>query len=168
VIKGGLGDTDAPGSAMGLQPRRNVHAVTVKAVSSSITSPRLMPMRNCILRDCGNPGYGLELLLHRTAALHRIHHAGEFARRLSPGEPTIRPRCCWIRSDMTFCTSPGSAGLLPHHPHEAAVPTASALRMAASLRLKSCGHDIASYRPLGRQGALNHLSLKHSPTMWNC
>ena len=85
VLKGGLGDADPAGVRQGFQPRRDVHPVTVDAVSLLDDIPQVDPdaeLHSPVLGELGVAG--LDLLLHRHPALDRIHDAGKLGKDIIP------------------------------------------------------------------------------------
>ncbi len=104
---------------------------------SSITSPRLIPMRNCILRATGSSVLR-DSISFWTATAHWAASTtlANSARTLSPGESTIRPRCCSIRSAMIsryLVIVPTVAA--SSSPIRRLYPATSALKIAVSLLL---------------------------------
>ena len=86
VLEGGLGDADPTGVRQGFQARRDVHPVTVDAVSLLDHIPQVDPdaeLHSPVLGQLGVAGF--DLLLHRHPALDRIHHTGKLGQDIIPG-----------------------------------------------------------------------------------
>ena len=85
MLEGGLGDADPAGVRQGFQARRDVHPVTVDAVSLLDDIPQVDPdaeLHPPVLWKFGVAGFNL--LLHRHPALDRIHDAGKLREDIVP------------------------------------------------------------------------------------
>jgi hypothetical protein len=136
LVVGGTGEADAAALGEALEARGDVDTVTVQPRPSTMTSPRLMPIRNriwrasgsSVLRSCSVRWISTALSTASTTLVNS-------ARTLSPGASTTRPpwrltaEAMTSRYSVMAWTVAVSSALINR-----LYPSTSALRMAASLR----------------------------------